>query len=95
MADSKLLDIEALNNLATRLRDDYVDARNPALARDLDTAADVASEHAKWRFCMKEAIADLRNSVANAHAGKITAEQLFENIMNVAEDLESQTGDAC
>ena len=37
MADSNLpLDIEALNQLATRLRDDYVGARNPALCRDLD-----------------------------------------------------------
>jgi len=53
MADSTSttpLDIEALNQLATRLRDDYVDVRNPALSRDLDAAADVASEHANWRF---------------------------------------------
>ncbi len=52
MADSAhtTLDIEALNNLADRLRDDYVDVRNPAIARDLDLAADIASEHAHWRF---------------------------------------------
>jgi hypothetical protein len=48
------LNIEALNQLATRLRDDYVDVRNPALARDLDTAADVASEHAHFRFVVAE-----------------------------------------
>jgi hypothetical protein len=53
-AKSTLLDIEQLNQLATRLRDDYVDVRNPALARDLDTAADVASEHAHWRFMIAE-----------------------------------------
>jgi hypothetical protein len=54
-AKSTLLDIEQLNQLATRLRDDYVDnVRNPALARDLDTAADVASEHAHFRFVIAE-----------------------------------------
>ena len=53
-ADSTVLDIEQLNQLAVRLRDDYVDARNPALARDLDTAADVASEHAHFRFTVAE-----------------------------------------
>jgi hypothetical protein len=100
MADSTstTLDIEQLNALAVRLRDHEEAIRNPAarakLGKDLSAAADVASEHAQWRFTMKEAIADLRNSVANAHAGKITAEQLFANIMSVAEDLESQTGDA-
>jgi hypothetical protein len=92
------LDIEQLNALAVRLRDAADSIRNPAarakLGKDLSAAADVASEHAQWRFTMKEAIADLRNSVANAHVGKITTEQLFANIMNVAEDLESQTGDA-
>jgi hypothetical protein len=46
--------IDSLNSLATRLRDDYVDARNPALVRDLDLAADVASEHAHWRFVIAE-----------------------------------------
>lgn len=41
------------------MRDDYVDVRNPALARDLDTAADVASEHASWRFAVAEVAAAL------------------------------------
>jgi hypothetical protein len=54
-ANSTTLDIEALNQLAVRLRDDYVDnVRNPTLARDLDTAADVASQHAHFRFVVAE-----------------------------------------
>jgi Ser/Thr protein kinase RdoA (MazF antagonist) len=53
-ANSTTLDIEKLNQLATRLRDDYVDVRNPGLARDLDTAADVASAHAHFRFVIAE-----------------------------------------
>jgi hypothetical protein len=48
------LDIEQLNQLAVRLRDDYVDVRNPALARDLDDAANVASAHAHFRFIIGE-----------------------------------------
>jgi hypothetical protein len=48
------LDIEALNALAVRLRDDYVDVRNPALVRDLDLAADAASTLAHWRFVVAE-----------------------------------------
>jgi hypothetical protein len=55
-----LLDIEQLNALATRLRDDYVDVRNPGLAKDLDTAADVASEHAHYRFVIAEVADALR-----------------------------------
>jgi hypothetical protein len=55
MADSKLpLDIEALNALAVRLRDTAEDIRNPALVADMNTAANVASEHAHWRFIIAE-----------------------------------------
>jgi hypothetical protein len=91
---STLLDIEQLNALAVRLRDYCDDVRHPTLAQDLDTAANVASEHAHWRFTMKEAIADLRNTIALAEKQQITVEKLFANVLNVAEDLESQTGDA-
>jgi hypothetical protein len=54
------LDIEKLNQLAVRLRDDYVDnVRNPVLARDLDTAADAASALAHFRFVVAEVAATL------------------------------------
>src|SRR5258708_28979295 len=53
------LDIEALNALAVRLRDDYVDVRNPARAKDLTLAANVASEHASWRFALAELATEL------------------------------------
>jgi hypothetical protein len=62
-----------LNALAVRLRDDHVDVRNPALARDLDTAADVASEHASWRFAVAEVAASLR-------AGNFVRNELLELI---------------
>jgi hypothetical protein len=49
-----------LNQLAVRLRDDYVDnVRNPVLARDLDTAADAASALAHFRFVVAEVAATL------------------------------------
>jgi hypothetical protein len=52
------LDIESLNALAVRLRDHADGIRNPAaqkkLGADLHTAADVASEHAHWRFQIAE-----------------------------------------
>ncbi len=62
MANSNLpLDIEQLNALATRLRDHADAIRNPAaqkkLGTDLNTAANVASEMAHWRFTVAE-IAD-------------------------------------
>jgi hypothetical protein len=66
MADSAittLLDIEQLNQLAVRLRDHADSIRNPAakakLGKDLVAAADVASEHARWRFAMSELAASL------------------------------------
>jgi Ser/Thr protein kinase RdoA (MazF antagonist) len=46
--------IESLNALATRLRDYCDDVRHPTLAKDLDTAADVASDMARWRFVVAE-----------------------------------------
>jgi hypothetical protein len=92
------LDTEALNHLAGRLRDAADTIRNPAakakLGADLQEAADVASEHARWRFTMKEAIADLRAHVEAAQGGKIGVDKLYVLVMSVAEDLESQTGDA-
>jgi hypothetical protein len=57
--DSIPLTLDQLNALAVRLRDDYVDVRNPALARDLDTAADVASQQARQRFSLAELAASL------------------------------------
>jgi len=41
------------------LRDEYVDVRNPALARDLNTAADVASQQARWRSALMGIAASL------------------------------------
>jgi hypothetical protein len=53
----------ALNALAVRLRDHAGAIRNPAarakLGADLETAADVASEHARWRFQLAELGASL------------------------------------
>jgi hypothetical protein len=59
----KPLDIETLNQLATRLRDHADGIRNPAakakLGADLHTAADVASAMAHWRFELAELAATL------------------------------------
>jgi hypothetical protein len=63
MADSTVLDIEALNQLAVRLRDHADAIRNPAaqkkLGTDLHTAADVASNMAHFRFVIAELAASL------------------------------------
>jgi len=52
------LDIEALNQLAVRLRDSADAIRNPAaqkkLGTDLHSVADVASAMAHWRFVVAE-----------------------------------------
>jgi hypothetical protein len=58
----KPLDIETLNALAVRLCDHADSIRNPAaqkLGTDLQQAADVASEHAHWRFMVGEIAAAL------------------------------------
>ncbi len=60
------LDIEALNALATRLRD-YVDTiRNPALSRDLETAADVASAMAHFCFEIAAIAHDCTDKIAKS-----------------------------
>jgi hypothetical protein len=55
----KPLDIEALNKLATRLRDTADVIMNPGVRADINTAASVASEHAHWRFVVAEVAAAL------------------------------------
>jgi hypothetical protein len=43
---------------------------------------------------MKESIAQLRSYVEQVQTQQITLEKLFANVLSVAEDLETLTGDA-
>jgi hypothetical protein len=76
-AVSTVLDIEQLNQLAPRLRDTADDIRNPALVADMIAAANVASEHADWRFALSELTASLP---AGTHARNELRELLGKEI---------------
>jgi hypothetical protein len=91
------LDYEALNKLAADLGDHADGIENITahqLEKDIRTAVTVIEEHACWRLGMKESIAQLRSYVEQVQTQQITLEKLFANVLSVAEDLETLTGDA-
>jgi hypothetical protein len=94
MAENTPTDIEALNQLAVRLRDTAETVRNPGVRGDIQAAADVASAMAHWRFVVAEIAAALpvgafaRNEIVallgkpDIAAAKYSLHELAEHLRN-------------